>query len=1149
MSQFILTDRRGPVFQFPARTLEYVATEIGSPHWVAPHDVQDAALRKFGTTLPLELRQRLMELGWSDDETIAGVSDWEQIPISALPSLQFNISSEGGISAPSSPMKALNRHGSNASGSAFHGKRRRAVFAPVLLSVISQQASLLAHDPDSLVGAASRDLLRLLERDDHAMFLRPFTDSLGLDFHKALSSLNAVLAVITPAFAYSALNSITGYLKTILRTDASFSLYAPALATVSVLVPHVSEVSLRDIRKHKAEQVLLPAAIHEEEGGYKLHLPWREGMIEVQTAQLLLLTEILKVNPREVYLFKKMLSNLPIQASIANRGFARAWLVLITTLLSTINRNYNDRAELRHFLSNIANILLQHGTSDVLIVAHSLRAFMLCSARFRRLFASIGFTTCLPAVLRLYADSANHTAIRDAMEFSTRSFYRIHGDNFVYQACVVIAESRTSPKAAYDFLACLSTSNAISSGRAAGLRGLNDNEEIEALVQMLLGPELTLAEIGTDAAERAASKMASIDPNGNLFPKANIIKLLVTVIAANPATMRAVNFLRLFAGMIPYFQGAQSVDLLREGVEALGSVILKGKVAEDAAKSMFNPGEENSRPDWNASRREYILLVQAFARNGGHVSSTATKRTLEMVHDLLRKQPEVVGHAASSILKEFAKTHLHASGSRPMTFLRDIAPVFRLFINVVDFSGLLEEVTDLIVRADYDLDADTTEVIIDSYVGPAIRTLARASEDDLAFIVPLRTATVDLLAAAVFLPGDALESLESRIPNASLLASLVLPLCLSLEAPREVDKEALYYALWVRLLRYVTRSTISTGDRNKPLTPQGRAVAVVISMQIVKLITLRAHDGISKTTGLWSYIAKYLCDMIRAGDGEFLESDAMSPRILDWMMWSTFELLVLHNSPLIIEMQYLIQTSLAGVIRDANKSTPSTPGEGGRFSLSPNVGRARMPSARSPSIFSRQPSGSVSPTVVQGRLPSAAQLTPDSGNVGKGGHRRMPSQHLSPVLGHGRAASVSGGGAGYARPSFADLSARRASRPAFMLSGGSSLPYRFPSSQPVRQLAGEKGGGAIIHLLGAPNQVLGATSAAIPTLASRSVEDATKILRDLRLNSPALQSGARRAVRSCKVVFGLGDDVEEEVRVWSTEDAIVGLLSANVLVC
>jgi len=325
------------------------------------------------------------------------------------------------------------------------------------------------------------------------------------------------------------------------------------------------------------------------------------------------------------------------------------------------------------------------------------------------------------------------------------------------------------------------------------------------------------------------------------------------------------------------------------------------------------------------------------------------KRTLEMVYELLRKQPGLVGPAAASILRELAKTHLHASGSRPVAFLRDIAPLFRVFIAVVDFSGLLEEIDSLIKRAGYDLDMNTTEVIVESYVEPAVRLLAGASEDNTAFIVPLRNVTVELLASAVFLRGDALGALERFPPNPSLLASLVIPLGLALQQPPEVDREAVMDAMWIRLLRYVV--TIPKATRNKTAVRESAqyiAAMAVLSLQMIKLITLRAGDSISRTPGLWHYISNHLSSVISGGNGEFMDGLTTIPRRVDWVMWSVFELLALHSSPMMIDMRHLIQIAVAAMENEAPSSAPSTPGEG-RFSLSPNVGpRCRMPSARSP---------------------------------------------------------------------------------------------------------------------------------------------------------------------------------------------------------
>jgi hypothetical protein len=1123
------------VFHWSSNTLDFVTTEIGSPFWVPPQDVQDVALKKFGKTLPLELRQRLLELGWSEDAGIAENDDAEQVPVSALPSLQRQ---ENATDKGLSPMRTLVRKESSGSAGSMSSKKRKAVFAPMLFALGHEQAIMLVPEIDGMINALSREVVHVMQRDDPVHFLRPILDELSVDTSLALAHLNAVAVSATPGFAYAALNALTGYLKSILRSNPGFTSYSGVLSAITTLVPNVSEMSLRDIRKNKTEAVLLPASIHEEEGGFKLHAPWRDNQLDVQTAQLLLLIEILKANTREVYLVKKMLSNLQIQGSIAHLPFARAWLLLIATLFGYVNRNYNDRAELRHFLVNVAAILKQHGTKDILITAHAIRVLMLCATRFRRVFASMGFGTIMRSVYETYA--AGNTAVRDCIEYAGRTFYRIHQDVFVYQSCVVIAEGEFRAAAVYDLLAALSAPNSVSSGVASGIRGLNDKQEIEALAQMLSGPEIALSEIGTDRAERQAAKLASLDLDSNHFPRENIVRLFITVIAANPSTPRAANFIRLFAGIVPHIRDPLSRDLLREGVEVLGGLIVRGRTGDEAAISTYHPGSEDGPADWTRARREYVFLVESFARAGGQLGAQATKTTLEIVLDLLRKQPEAVGSAASSILGELAKTHL--ASTRPVHFLRDIAPLFRMFIAVVDFSRVLDSITSLIRREKFDLDADITEVIVDSYVEPAVRFLASASEDAMVFIVPLRSSVVRLLAATVFLQGDALGALERHPPNASLLASLVLPIVLMLESPAEADREALCSAVWIRLLHYVLLPSRRQRASRTAVSPQATAASAVLTLQIVKVIALRAPDTIDRTKGLWPYIASHLLSSISDGDGRFMDSSPFqsAPRVVDWMMWSLFELLSLHNSPLMISVRLRIQTSLVAIQQAACRSRPSTPGERPRASTSPQMvsGRARLPSARSPSMAAHaRNTSSASPEVfTHARVSSAsAGLSPEPA-----GHSRMPSQHLTPLLGHARTPSFA------ARPSFADLSARRASRPVFdaFPTPTPGLRFRFPSSAPVRSLTvNEKGGGggAIVHLLGAPSQVLSATSSAFPTLTPRP-SFAEEALRELRINCDTLAEGARRAVRVCMMVFGYDSEMEEDeepVRIWTLHDALV----------
>lgn len=1151
LSQRVISDRRGPMFHFGNRTLDFVMTDIGTAQWVRAADQQDAALQSFGRSLPMELRQRLMELGWSQDAANDSRTEAEQTPVTQLPSLAQQGDAAGGDRSPS-PLRPLSRSASTGSAGSARTKKRRAVFAPTFAGLINEQATILRNETDGVVLQLSLELLHGVQRDDAPALIRTFTDGID-DFRVALTRLNSTLSTITPAFAFSALNAITGYLRNVLRSTPEFPLYSFALVTVSRLASHVSEISLRDIRKSKAEAVLLPASIHEEDGGFKLHRPWQQPALDVQTAQLLILLQILKTSSREVYLFKKMLSNLQIQSSAQSIHFARAWLLLVTQLFATVNRNYADRSELRHFLVNVAFILRRH-SNDVLVVAHTMRIFMLCSARFRRVFASVGLTTILRPVYETYA--AGHSAIRDCVEYAMRSFHRIHQDTLVYQACVTISEGDYDATAVYSLLSCLSKPNEAQSGVASGIRGLNDQEELSALVQMLSGPEVALSELGVTAGQRQADKAAAISLEDNFFPQTNIIRMLVTVIAANPATARAANFLRLFRGIVPCVTDSASKDLVRDAVEALGNVIGKNKIGDESAILAFHPGEENATLDWTRAKIEYVQLIEVYASSGGHLSPNATKRVLDMVLELLVKHAETVGPAAASILRQLAKTRLAAP--RPIVFLRDISGLFRSFLATVDFSGLLDSITALSNRKDRPLDPETSEVIVTHYVAPSIRLLASASEENMAFVVPLRRSAVTLLSAAMFIPGDAMATVEQCQPNASLLATVVLPLCLMLDKPADPETIAIYEGIWIRLLRVVIPHS---RQARVPLgNAKSTAVAQLLAMQVVKIIIVRAPEAISNVRGLWSYIAHHALRTAADANGRFAELGLIRPppTAVDWLAWTLFELLALHPLPLMIHLRHRI-SSLLMQMRDSEARSPAgSPGEGPR---------SRVTSSPRARLHSRAPSAAQSPGHL--RMPSAAlsvpgdddRLTPDMAlSVRSGGHSRMPSQHLTPILGHARLPSAG-------RPSFADLSARRVSRPAWGTgtvsprpdgssspglappNAGLNLHYRFPSSAPAGVLSPGGRGGAIVHLLGSaqpqsqPPRLPGMSAGWGHGAAHGTTRgDARREALKATLVTPSLIRGARSAVRKVMLVFGHPVDVDEDeppLRTWNAHDALV----------
>lgn len=1145
LSQATVSDKRGLTFKFSHKTLDFVLTEMGSEVWVSTRDAKDAALQKYGRSLPLEMRQRLLELGWTDDDEMSA-ADTESVPVTMLP-LSAAKSTSGASNAthaqtpasPSAGANLLDRKSSNASVASLSSKVHRAVIPPELLALVMDQARLVFNSGDINVNMLSWELVRMFEREEAKLFVRPAAENLQTDMPLALSRLNSVIAQPTPGFAYSSLNSLGGFLKTAIRADPTYPHWAMILGTVARLIPFVSEMSLRSVRKSKAENVLLPASIHEDESGLKIHLPWHNNAVDVQTAQLLVLASLLLANAQDVYLVKKMMFNLQVQGSMRNLSFARAWLELIVVQFSAVNSNYNDRAELRHFLFNISTALALHGTKDIIVTALALRALMLCASRFRRVFASIGFVEIMRTVYTTYA--FGNAATRDAIEYACRSFYRIHQDIFVFQMCMALGADPFDSQAAYNLVDCLSVGDTPQAGVPSGIRGLNNQQEIEALLQMLSGgAQVSLSELAkrpTGREEQQQDTTVSLEPV--VFPRHHIVKLIVTVVAANAASERAIKFMNLFASFIPFIKDEKSQELLGEAVEVIGRFVYRRKSDDDTKMQRLLPGEESGPADWDAASRAYVGVVDQFTRSGGKLGAKATRRFLDIVGTALSSTSDGIRSTASSALGALARTEL--AGKTPTSFLRDLSPAFRQHITSVDFSRVLESITELIQRDRYQLPDDLVDVVVHSYVEPAIRMLAIASEDSLGFIVPLRRAAVELLGATVFLPGsDSLDVLEQVTSSPGLLAGVILPLTLVVERPAG-DMDAQYSGLWVRLIRIVIRPNL-----RRALPPLSQAALAVLSLQILKIVTLRAPDAISSTRGLWAYLSHTMLTSVSDGNGRFFAGDS-TPRMVDWMMWTLFELLALHRSPLQIDMRLRIQTALAEVVHGGH-TRPSSPDSGinipkpqdtfgagtGRRSFS---GMVRRPSARRPSFGS-----SLNTSITTHQLPSGDAESPAADN------------HLSPALGADNSSNslqppLSSGGSpqssrlltprsasGRIRPSFSALAARRASRPHFDAFPDGDIHGRFPSSD-LRPLDR----GAITHLLG-PATVAAATGGGAATAHFGTV-------RPDSLKDPIQSSQLARATFSAvnTVLGAYGYPVDSAQKVWSLPDALHEIMEQSHL--
>ncbi|KAJ3513514.1 hypothetical protein NLJ89_g2905 [Agrocybe chaxingu] len=289
-SQNYVTDRNHRPFKLARPPLPFIAADMGTSLYVHAEDHNEG---KDKDDVPLELKKRLAELGWAEEN--AGSPDprqeWIKIPLSILPANQMDRLEVGSNDAPLSPNPtpqpspqksriqrdqqsslhpideavALLRRNSSSGGPA-NGVKRRAIFVPSLTLIFPRLASLV-FDPNFMVASAARTTILDLMRNDPALLVRPVLDFLvgeQKDLRLAISSFTAFLhirRVLPPPLTHYIFNNLSGFLKAATRNVESqdtlnqFGQVAPILAA---LATQVSGMTIREIRRSKIEHFFIP---------------------------------------------------------------------------------------------------------------------------------------------------------------------------------------------------------------------------------------------------------------------------------------------------------------------------------------------------------------------------------------------------------------------------------------------------------------------------------------------------------------------------------------------------------------------------------------------------------------------------------------------------------------------------------------------------------------------------------------------------------------------------------------------------------------------------------------------------------------------------------------------------------------------------
>lgn len=355
-----MSDRNHRPFKLARPPLPFVVADVGTSLYVQHESANEV---KDKDDVPLELKRRLADLGWVEEDADAVDPRQELIkmPFSILPTIQLErlevgitdiVAGAPGSPQPSpqpSPRKArgqkdqlhqpedlatLLRRNSTSGGPAS-GVKRRAIFVPPLALIFPRLATLV-FDPNFAVASAARATLLDLMRNDPSLLTRPIFDMLAGD-HKnvvlAISSLTALLHVrrqLPPPMTHVVFNSLAGFLKYHAKTMddpdcfRNFGFVAPIIAS---LAPQVSGMSIREIRRTKLEAFIIPSGalwfqtsspkgpmfprnIGTSSNPFDPLPPSLISITMIRVAQNMFFLSMLKRNPEDVHILRKTMSPL-----------------------------------------------------------------------------------------------------------------------------------------------------------------------------------------------------------------------------------------------------------------------------------------------------------------------------------------------------------------------------------------------------------------------------------------------------------------------------------------------------------------------------------------------------------------------------------------------------------------------------------------------------------------------------------------------------------------------------------------------------------------------------------------------------------------------------------------------------------------------
>ena len=575
-------------------------------------------------------------------------------------------------------------------------------------------------------------------------------------------------------------------------------------------------------------------------------------------------------------------------------------------------------------------------------------AFMVASARFRRMFTSGGgYTAFMPAIIKVYAESELNQGIRAAIEYAVGRFYSLHQEAFVFQSLDAVSHIAMMPTVdgpwmanqVFALFSTLKDSASQFAPDAAGIHDLNKVQEREALLVNTAEdkPQAFLSLLKRGAGQngdRIEVALPDQYENGHLALD-DLVRLFLTVIGHDPTIRRAESFLHLLRFMAPklYYASPLARKVLDEGIDALSIIFLtrsagKTKVSEAAQIRPVNNfsyevwsqqtplsndlhGKSKEPSDLSEMRLDYLSLVNAFTASGGNVGSSANQRVFELVKLILRDGGRGGNDRVAAFLAEYTRTSLvHEEPVRVknvLAFLTELAPVFKAYASMIDFSGVLDVLSSLASKPFYAKEPSFSRMVVSQFCMVGLEVCELFASENLLFSSPLRPALIKLLGQSIFLFGvDITEELQNRTPSYDYMAGIIFPLVLTLPSTQDTVRNSVWtdaYSCgaprraWIRLLSLVMRvfqrtetprdssrssnimlERTKSQEKRRNMARSTSVMALSVALQILKIIVVRAeHDLSNALPGIWFQIGSSLRSLLADGDAGFaLQSQDIS---------------------------------------------------------------------------------------------------------------------------------------------------------------------------------------------------------------------------------------------------------------------------------